>query len=335
MANKLPLIEVDYYNSIWNKRILTPQPVKQVGTVDAVPGGTGSASNLGTWPLNNVFAPPLTFNPSFDIDGGTFVGATESVSNQNFYVEEMYIRGGFNNNSMSYGVRAYLDEEEPIQQHRFNTLIYSGIFNSRTGLNRTNEFPVGTNITKSANPQYGSIQKIYAEENNLIVLQENKCSRALIDKNAIYNAEGGGSVTTERQVLGEIVPYTGEYGISRNPESFAIYAYRKYFIDRNRNAALRLSHDGITEISEYGMRDWFRDNLSTLNDNYTNEYTQDLNVTNVGTSFGNNLSFFTVQATPNLDKSNTIIGSKIFWSNDQWFDICRYRSYCFRLCNLD
>ena len=316
MANKLPLIEVDYYNSIWNKRILTPQPVKQVGTVDAVPGGTGSASNLGTWPLNNVFAPPLTFNPSFDIDGGTFVGATESVSNQNFYVEEMYIRGGFNNNSMSYGVRAYLDEEEPIQQHRFNTLIYSGIFNSRTGLNRTNEFPVGTNITKSANPQYGSIQKIYAEENNLIVLQENKCSRALIDKNAIYNAEGGGSVTTERQVLGEIVPYTGEYGISRNPESFAIYAYRKYFIDRNRNAALRLSHDGITEISEYGMRDWFRDNLSTLNDNYTNEYTQDLNVTNVGTSFGNNLSFFTVQATPNLDKSNTIIGSKIFWSND-------------------
>mgnify|MGYP003313452840 CR=1 FL=1 len=34
---------------------------------------------------------------------------------------------------------------------------------------------------------------------------------------------------------------------------------------------LRLSGDGITEISEYGMRDWFRDNLATLNDNYTNE----------------------------------------------------------------
>ena len=316
MANTLPLIEVDYYNSIWNKRVLTPQPVKQVGTSDAVPGGTGSAANLGTWPLNNVFAPPLTVNPAFVTDGASTVTATESVSTQNFYVEEMYIRGGFNNNSMSYGVRAYLDEEEPIQQHRFNTLIYSGIFNSRTGLNRTNEFPVGTNITKSANPQYGSIQKIYAEENNLIVLQENKCSRALIDKNAIYNAEGGGSVTTQRQVLGEIVPYTGEYGISKNPESFAIYAYRKYFVDRNRNAVLRLSHDGITEISEYGMRDFFRDNLSTLNDDYTNEYTQDLNVTTVGTSYGTDASYFSVTATPNLDKSNTIIGSKIFWSND-------------------
>ena len=316
MANTLPLIEVDYYNSIWNKRILTPQPVVQTGTVDAVPGGAGSAANLGTWPINNVFAPPLTVNPGFVIDAADTVDADESVSTQNFYTEEMYIRGGFNNNSMSYGVRAYLDEEEPLQQHRFNTLIYSGIFNSRTGINRTNEFPVGSNLTRSANPQYGSIQKIYADENDVVVLQENKCSRALIDKNAIYNAEGGGSVTSQRQVLGEIVPYAGEFGISKNPESFAVYAFRKYFIDRNRNAVLRLSGNGITEISEYGMRDFFRDNLATLNDNYTNEYTQDLNITAINTSQSNDVSYFSVTATPNLSAANVIPGSKIFWSSN-------------------
>jgi len=316
MANKLPLIEVDYYNSIWNKRILTPQPVRQTGTADAVPGGAGSAANLGTWPINNVFAPPLTFNPAFNTDGPDNVGTTESVSPQNFYIEEMYIRGGFNNNSMSYGVRAYLDEDEPLQQHRFNTIIYSGVFNSRTGTNRTNEFPVGTNLTRSANPQYGSIQKIFADENDIVVLQENKCSRALIDKNAIYNAEGGGSVTSQRQVLGEIVPYAGEYGISKNPESFAVYAFRKYFVDRNRNAVLRLSGNGITEISEYGMRDFFRDNLATMNDNYTNEYTQDLNVTNIYTSYGSNTSYFSIAANPTLNKSTVIPGSKIFWSSD-------------------
>jgi len=232
------------------------------------------------WPLNNVLAPPLTFLTTSDLVAWNSTGVTEdeSVTIQNFIIEEMYIRGGFNNNSMSLGVRAYLDEEEPLQQHRLNALIYSGIFNSRTGINRTNEFPVGTNITKAANPDFGSIQKIYAEENNLIVLQENKCSRALIDKNAIYNAEGGGSVTTQRQVMGELVPYAGEYGISKNPESFAIYAYRKYFVDRNRNAVLRLSHDGITEISEYGMRDWFRDNLSSLNDDYTNYFEVNLDL---------------------------------------------------------
>ena len=78
--------------------------------------------------------------------------------------------------------------------------------------------------------------------------------------------------------MGELVPYAGEYGISKNPESFAIYAFRKYFVDRNRNAVLRLSHDGITEISEYGMRDWFRDNLSPLNDEYTNYFEINLNL---------------------------------------------------------
>ena len=315
MANTLPLIEVDYYNAMWNKSVITPQPEEQ--TNDAIVPGTGrSAANLGTWPINNVFAPPLTFNPNFGVDGSDNVGTRDSVSVYNFYTEEMFIRGGFNNASMSYGVRAYLDEDEPVQQHRFNALIYSGVFNSRTGLNRTNEFPVGTNITKAANPQYGSIQKIYAEENNLIVLQENKCSRALIDKDAIYNAEGGGSVTTQRQVLGEIVPYTGEYGISKNPESFAIYAYRKYFIDRNRNAALRLSHDGITEISEYGMRDWFRDNLADMNDEYTNEFTYDLNVTNIATSQANDVSYFSVTTSPVINKASIIPGSKIFWSDN-------------------
>ena len=50
---------------------------------------------------------------------------------------------------------------------------------------------------------------------------------------------------------------------------FAVYGYQKYFTDRNRNAVLRLSSmtggggDGITEISNYGMVDFFRDKLAT------------------------------------------------------------------------
>ena len=264
----LPIIEVDYYNCIWNKKILAPQQSAIMNGV-TVPGGIGTAAN-NVWPITNVQAPPVT---NTEGTGSPYASdAIASIVYENFYSEEMYIRGGFNNSYMSLGVKAYLDEEEPLQQHRFNTIIYSGVFNSRTGINRTNEFPTGTNITRSANPLNGSIQKIYSEENNLVVLQENKCSHALIDKDAIYTAEGGRTITTTNQVLGEIIPYAGEYGISKNPESFAVYAYRKYFVDRNRNAVLRLSQDGVTEISEYGMRDYFRDNLSTLNNDYTNEF---------------------------------------------------------------
>jgi len=52
--------------------------------------------------------------------------------------------------------------------------------------------------------------------------------------------------------------------MSKNPESFAYSAGRLYFADRNRGSVLRLSGDGITNISDKGMKDWFADNLTPL-----------------------------------------------------------------------
>jgi hypothetical protein len=70
--------------------------------------------------------------------------------------------------------------------------------------------------------------------------------------------------TTSNVVIGAIQPYAGEFGISTNPESFAVYGYRKYFTDANQGSVLRLSQDGLTEISNYGMYDFFRDQLGSL-----------------------------------------------------------------------
>ena len=189
---------------------------------------------------------------------------TAVVDAKNWAVEESRIRGGYNNTSVSIGAKAYLVEEEPNASNRVNSLIYSGIFNSRTGINDTNVFSVGEDITKSVDPANGSIQRLYAENTNLTIFQESKVSRALIDKDAIYSAEGGGTVTTSNVVIGAIQAYSGNFGISKNPESFAVYGYRKYFTDKDRNAVLRLSNDGLTEISRYGMTDYFRDQLSAL-----------------------------------------------------------------------
>ena len=74
-------------------------------------------------------------------------------------------------------------------------------------------------------------KSLYAEDTNLIIFQENKVSRALIDKDAIYTAEGATlrAVSQLNLVIGQIVPYAGNFGISTNPESFAVYGYRKYF----------------------------------------------------------------------------------------------------------
>jgi len=198
-----------------------------------------------------------------DIGGNPTVASTDN--DYSFVIEESRIRGGYNNTSIDYGVKAYLVEDEPMASVRGNSLIYSGIFNSRTGVNNTNVFSIGEDITKSADPANGSIQRLYAEDTNLVILQEAKVSRALIDKDAIYSAEGGGSITNASSTIGTIQPYAGNFGISRDPGSFAAYGYRKYFTDRDRNAVIRLSRDGITEISNYGMYDYFRDQFEEIN----------------------------------------------------------------------
>ena len=222
-----------------------------------------------------------------------------AVNADDWYVEEARIRGGYNNTSVDFGVKAYIVEDTFKQQHRLSSLIYSGIFNSRTGINNTNQFSVGQDITRSADPANGSIQKLYAEDTNLIIFQEDKVSRALIDKDAIYSAEGNASITSSLQVIGQIVAYAGEYGISTNPESFAVYGYRKYFTDKKRGCVLRLSADGITEISSYGMHDFFRDELASAarivggwnshSKNYVVSTQQERNTGNVATN-GQNIA---------------------------------------------
>ena len=243
-------LEISFYNSFWLK------------TIAKSSGGGWNASWPNGYPYNTGSkALPLA-------GGGTlpdFPGGGTILSDYNWFVEEARIRGGYNNTQVDLGVKAYIVEEEPIQQHRFNSMIYSGVYNSRTGINQTNQFSTAKDIIKSLDPANGSIQKLYAENTNMTIFQQSKVSSALIDKDAIYSAEGSPVQTTSNVVIGAIQPYLGEYGISENPESFAVYGYQKYFTDKDRGVVLRLSRDGITEISQYGMLDFFRDNLKNIN----------------------------------------------------------------------
>jgi len=238
------------------------------------------------------------WNGSYGIPAskGGYPAVSTTSEDNSWAIEESRIRGGYNNTSTDYGVKAYLVEEEPNSTIRNNALIYSGIFNSRTGINKTNVFSTAEDITKAADPANGSIQKLYAEDSNLIIFQERKVSRALIDKDAIYSAEGSSSITSSNLTIGVIQPYTGEFGISKNPESFAVRGYAKYFSDKNNNSFLRLSNNGITEISRVGMRDFFRDTLNSIDSNtgkglviggwdiYNNQYVTSLQTADITSS---------------------------------------------------
>ena len=212
-------------------------------------------------------------------------------------VESNRIRDSFNLPFISNGVKASTTLEARYEEeHRKYGLIYSGIYNSSSGVNNLNQFIQAEPITKDINPIYGSIQKLHSQstaEGDLITLCEDRVLKILANKDALYNADGNVNLVATGNVLGQTIPFSGEYGISENPESFAAEAYRVYFADKVRGCILRLSKDGLTPISDNGMRGWFRDNLKLTtriigsHDDKKNEY----NVTLKGHQYYNTVTY--------------------------------------------
>ena len=188
----------------------------------------------------------------------------------------------FNAPTIGKGVRVSSIIDTPFKEERRPaSLIFSGIFNSTSGINNTNQFTIAENITKDLNPTNGSIQKLHARDTDLIALCEDKCFRILANKDALFNADGNANVTSNSNVLGQTVPFAGEFGISKNPESFASFGFRSYFTDRARGAVIRLSRDGITVISDKSMSYYFNQQLKAVTQPLIGSYDEDTGTYNV------------------------------------------------------
>lgn len=285
------LLEISYFNCFWAKKTNNQFTASQYNT-----SGYGSISKIPNWPgipyhkydsssantryLNYATVTQVSTTPALNQRPDIIlpIDYPAETASLNWMIEESRVRGAFNAPSTDYGVKAYLLDDQYTSVVRKNNIIYSGLFNSKTNVNETNVFSSAQSITFAAPEQYGSIQKLYSEDTKLLIFQENKVSRAMVNKNIIYTAEGrSANVSTQNLVIGEITPFVGEYGISSNPFSFAQFGRRKYFTDKNRNVVLRLSDNGLTPISDYGMSDFFRDSLSSIDDNlYQNSIVRDL-----------------------------------------------------------
>lgn len=196
------------------------------------------------------------------------LGTAQELSYFNCYtfgngVESDRINDDFNAKRIGKGVKVSTVLDEPYTEDRRTAgLIYGGIFNSRTSVNEINQFIAGIKSTKDLNPAYGSIQKLHARDTDLIAFCEDKVFRILANKDALFNADGNANITSNNNVLGQTIPFAGEFGISKDPMTFASYGFRAYFTDRSRGTVIRLSRDGITEIAEKGMSDYFTDKFT-------------------------------------------------------------------------
>ena len=179
-------------------------------------------------------------------------------------VESDRMRDDFNAPQLDNGVKAStVLAEQILEERREHGLIWSGIYNSSSGVNNTNQFIAGESITKDLNPVYGSIQKLLNRDTRLIMFCEDKVLRADTNKDLLFNADGNSQVVASNKVVGSAVAYEGNYGVSKNPESVAHTARHVYFSDVNRGAVCSLSGEGIIAISDKGMSDYFSDTLDS------------------------------------------------------------------------
>jgi len=178
-------------------------------------------------------------------------------------VEADKIGDKFNAVKLDRGVKVSAPSPNYQEQERKHGLTFSGLYNSKNGVNNLNQFIAAEGITKDLNPEYGSIQKLFSRNTDIVAFCEDKVLKILSSKDALFNADGNTALTATNRVLGQTIPFSGDYGISTNPESFAENEFRCYFTDRARGAVLRLSRDGITKISDVGMKNYFADNLKS------------------------------------------------------------------------
>ena len=98
-------------------------------------------------------------------------------------VESNRVRDDYNAVTIDKGVKASMPLATPYEEERRDSgLIFSGIYNSTSGVNETNQFIQAEPITKDLNPINGSIQKLFARDTDLITFCENKVFKILAKK---------------------------------------------------------------------------------------------------------------------------------------------------------
>ena len=234
----------------------------------------------------------VAFGTATAVEGGT-VNA-DAIVLTNFFncyswgngMESCKIQDSFKEDAVNIGERVFtLSEGEFKQKRRNASITYSGVYNDETKLNRINEFNLGILNFKDLNEDFGNIELLKARQNDLLVLQEDKVSYVLVNKNLLTTAAGQSDVTSTPTILGKQIARLEEYGISHNPESYAEFGYDKYFTDAKRGAVIKLSgssysNESLEVISQAGMRSYFRDlfiadfNTQKIGgyDPYMNEY---------------------------------------------------------------
>ena len=222
----------------------TDQFFYEFGEVYSCSGGVHSVS-AGEFTRGDIYTKNRPIN-----------GATYNLEDPNY--SDFYV-SNFSSNG-----RTNIFAPQAKQLNLPTDIRYSDTYVPNTNINGLNRFY--GDAYETYDRVNGSIQKLAIRDNYLITFQELKTGYIPVEQSIIEDQGVGNTanVAISSKLLNKIRYFGGDFGIGKNPESFARFAGTMYFTDPNRNVILKLT-GGLEPISMNGMDSYFTTKISYTN----------------------------------------------------------------------
>ena len=206
----------------------------------------------------NIFV--ASKNKSFTVNGDETYPSLAAIAR---YIEDYSVSDFFVSNSSSIGRPiAHITNAKTIK--RKGSITYSDFDAEDSFRLNLSSFNLSLANFKDLAYEHGSIKYLVGYNEALYFIQEKRCGVAAVGRQVIQTGSGDSLVSLSTNVIGNERYYVGEYGVGSHPESVAFKDGMIYFADVNANKVLRIDSQGLTPISEVGMKSYFEDKFESI-----------------------------------------------------------------------
>jgi hypothetical protein len=151
--------------------------------------------------------------------------------------------------------------DENIKEEYYPSMLrFSQSYIYGTNINNISRFY--PNNFEEADASFGDILRLKTRENFIRMFQRYKVGMIPIYRQIIIDNAQSSQVALSERLLNKPNYYSGEYGIDKYGSSLVSTDYGDYFIDTNNKAIVRVSLDGITNISDTNnLSAWANQNI--------------------------------------------------------------------------
>lgn len=261
-------------DSLWGHNsiveILTPRTSErrlwyEIGEAGRVGGHKGTHdTNHGP---NIVVSGGDCYLRTTSISTPAYNGSFQVNDNPNLYVyknmevESQYVSDFFQSKRWSRG-RAHTTFERAATINRYNSITYSEAYSDDTSVLTLSSFNAATANFFDLPSENGKCSFIGKLGDNLLSIQENKCSLIAINKDVIQTGTQSGLVSLSTNVLNNLTQYSGFYG-TENPESVLIRDSICYFADLSQSAIVKIGQK-MEVLSEQDIKSNFDVDFASL-----------------------------------------------------------------------